>query len=431
MRRLLCAGPATEAAVRGMDEQQTECSDSGGGSQKYRRRWCSDSWSPRTTAAAATDELIVAPLAALIGLQARQGVSERACSSALGVAVEAGLVGGVAAEPSGLVAVPSGGSCGAARGRSLRRRLRWCATTGNGRRSSTDAQYEDDDISTAAAAPVRTAEGGAGEDGEENATIDLIQIPALASAATTAAAVPRRSWNYDENVEGEGGDGRVGGGGRWTRSCNRNIGGGVGGDHRLFLRLQTTNNEEITSEMGAAEAPVTAEEEEKNNSRNNRTRITANTTPTITATTTKAKATAGASTSTTPPSPVVNRINNQLLDSKLARTSCWTKPASGCVSSEKQRPLISNNVIKSGDHKHDCCWERPRQGPGRGWRRRWNPRTVTNQTETTRTAAGTTKVWTKAGTEPSSTVRLLTAAIVLFLANVNIPWAWADTSIGK
>lgn len=325
-----------------------------------------NSWT--STSALSRKELIVAPLASvIIGLQqARQGV----------------VVGGegFSAESASGVRAIGGGAGG------RRRPLRCCAA------SRRDAQYElVDDIGV----------GGVGE----RKTIDLIQIPALVAATTTAAATVPRPWYATTTTMASDAVATAAAAAAaevdWDvdhRSCNRISKGEIETDHRRLFYLQTTTNNAGMEEEEDDEAV-------QQQQRNNRTRITANTPTTMVA---AASATREVTAAATPP---INRINNQL-DSELAPS--WSKirikldPVLPGITGHDQHlkevevdeeELVSNNVIKNGNHKY--CYG-------------------TRNSATTRQIGSTT----------SGGGGLLTAALLLLLANVNTVSVWADTSIG-
>lgn len=351
-------------AVRGMGDLR-DCSALGPDSSS-RHHCC---WPTRTTTTTASrKELIVAPLEALIGLQARQGGSglEQRLCCATSSSITTTTVGSSTELLSAESALPVGTS--GSRGSSAStRRLRVPRGGGGGRR---DAQYEEDDINS----------GGGGVGGgilqRATTTIDLIQIPALLAATTvvSVAAV--------------------------DRSCNRISKADEATDHRLLF--QTTNN-------------VALEEEDMDTDTteriNNRTRIiTANTdTPPL-----------QAATAPTRGRPVKRSIDgvHYKLDSKLAPSRskirishCNVSPTAlgsrdqvngfpGQGSVVYAEELISNNVIKNGNHKY--CYE------------------TRNSTRTMKTR--------KTVATPS---RLLTAVVLFIMAHVNMVTVWADTSLGK
>lgn len=369
---------AEEEEVRGMDDQTEECASWSLSSSQQQQQPDSNnnisqssSWSSSLVRTRTRKELIVAPLATLIGLQSGR---------------QAGGGGGLSA-----FAAASG--------------VRGLGTTRRRLRSSRrDAQNEEEmeDI------------GGVGAaGGVERETIDLIQIPALKASTTSAAiataittttagaaAVPRSRYSMDteEAVDVD-------------HSCNR-ISETEAADRRLFL-LQTTNN-------------VALEEDTVRQQRqpsNNRTSSLANT-PTMSgggaADATRAEiitrdgAPAAEAVETSPINPVNNQLDSELAPSwsKIRISHCYSTmqpgldnrqwPVKGISEeAEAEEELISNSVIKNGNHKY--CYEMR-----------------TSATSTTTTA-----------TPRNTSTGLLTAAILLILANVNTVAVWADTSLGE
>lgn len=345
-------------AVRGMGDQ-TDCCALGPDSSS-RHHCC---WPTRTTTTTASrKELIVAPLKALIGFQARQGgpgLEQRLCCATSSTTTT--TAGSRTELLSAESALPVGAS--GSRGSSASTRRLRVPRGGGGRR---DAQYEEDDINSS---------GGGGVGGgilQSATTIDLIQIPALLAATTVVA-------------------------GDADRSCNRISKADEATDHRLLF--QTTNN-------------VALEEEDMDTDTteriNNRTRITANTNtppPPATATTTRGR----------PAKRTIDGVHYKL-DSKLAPSRskirishCNVSPTALCsreqvnrFSGQGSEELISNNVIKNGNHKY--CYE------------------TRNSTRTMN------KVTRKTVATPS---RLLTAVVLFIMAHVNMVTVWADTSLGK